>query len=101
MGSIIVQILLGASGLGGLITAIVAVRRSKVENAVDKDTSTLDQMKELNDRLDKDNLVLRVEVKDLRDEVRELRGLTSEIPSLRRQIAQLKQELEEYRRDDD
>lgn len=86
MGSAtIVPIVLAALGSGGLLTAIAALRKGKIEGKVEGDTSTLNAMSELNERLNADNLLLRQEVRELR----------AELTALRRRVTTLEHELHE------
>lgn len=57
---------------GGLLTAVAALRKGKVEGKLAGKKSTLDEMTELNDRLVADNLRLRTEVDVLTGKVSDL-----------------------------
>ncbi len=78
-GTVAIQIILAVLGSGGLITAIAALRKGRIEGQVQGDRSTLDQMSELNDRLNADNKLLRVEIRELRQEMQVLRHRVTEL----------------------
>lgn len=90
--SIAIQIILSGLLSGGIITAIAAWRKGRIEGKVEGDRGTLDTMEALNERLNADNLLLRTEARELRQEMAILR---QEVVALRYRVTELEQALSE------